>query len=97
MKVQVTCFSCGRLLDYVDRVGLREECPGCRADVHVCRNCEFYDPKAYNECREPQAEAVRERDRSNRCDFFRPRVGGAPVQDKAAAMRAAAEALFKKK
>lgn len=97
MSVEVTCFSCGKQLTFPDRVGLREECPQCRADVHVCRNCEFHDPKVYNECREPQADPIRERDRANRCDFFRPKSGGGGAQDKAAALKAAAEALFKKK
>lgn len=97
MSVEVKCFQCGKVLSFPERVGLREECPHCRADVHVCRNCEFHDVKVYNECKEPQADPVRERDRANRCDFFRPTTGGASAVDKAAAMRAAAEALFRKK
>lgn len=82
----------------MDRVGLREECPSCRSDVHVCKNCQFYDPKAYNECREPQAERVSDRERANRCDYFsagaKDGVSGASKADQ---LRAAAEALFKKK
>lgn len=99
MSLQFRCFSCGKELEFKDRVGLREECPQCHADVHVCKNCEFYDPKVYNECREPQAEVIREKDRSNRCDFFKPGTGGgsSAALDKKAAMKAAAEALFKKK
>jgi hypothetical protein len=81
---------------FAEKVSLREECPKCRSDVHTCRNCEFYDPKVYNECRETQAEIVREKDRANRCDYFRP-GGGAGGVDKSAQLRAAAEALFKKK
>lgn len=42
----------------------------CRSDLHCCRNCSFYDEKAYNNCREPQADRVLEKDRSNFCDFF---------------------------
>jgi hypothetical protein len=98
LAVEVLCFKCGASLVFPGRVGLREECPKCREDVHVCRNCEFYDVKVYNECREPQAERVAEKDRNNRCDFFRPgKAGGSSQVDKAAAMKAAAEALFKKK
>lgn len=97
MAVDVKCFSCGKLMSFPERVGLREECPQCKADVHVCKNCEFHDPKIYNECREPQSDPIRERDRANRCDFFRPKTDGASAGDKAAAMKAAAEALFKKK
>ena len=94
---EVTCFSCQKKLQFSDKVGRREECPHCRSDVHVCRNCSFYDPKVYNECRETSADVVREKDRANYCDFFVPSTGGGNAQDKAAALRAAAEALFKKK
>lgn len=96
MSIELVCFSCQKTLKFASSIGRREECPHCRADVHVCKNCEHYDPKAYNECREPQADYVKERDRANYCDYFTPRKGGAGVQDKAAALRAAAEALFKK-
>jgi hypothetical protein len=53
---------------------------------------------AYNQCREPAADVVKEKDRSNFCDYFSPQAGGAgnrgPSKDD---LRAAAEALFKKK
>lgn len=77
-------------------IGRREECPSCRADVHVCKNCDFYDIKVYNECRETQAEVVREKDRANYCDYFNARKGLSGGQDQAALLKAAAEALFKK-
>ncbi len=93
----ISCFSCGKDFSFSERVGLRDECLHCRSDVHVCRNCHFYDPKVYNECRETQAEIVRERDRANRCDYFQPRQGASSGVDKAAQLKAAAEALFKKK
>ena len=97
MAVKLICFSCGKELTFSDsRIGFREECLHCRNDVHVCKNCHFYDPKAYNECREPQADIVREKDRANFCEYFTPREGGSAPVDKAAALRAAAEALFKK-
>lgn len=90
------CFSCKKELGPLEVVGRREECPNCRADVHVCKNCEFYDPKSYNECRETSADVVKEKDRSNFCDYFQLRRGANPEEDKAAKLKAAAEALFKK-
>lgn len=80
----------------MDKVGFRKECSHCRADLHVCKNCTFYDPKAYNECRETSADVVREKERANFCDFFSPRQGAASVDDQKNAQRTAAEALFKK-
>lgn len=65
-----SCFSCGKEIKVVGRVGRGEACPSCGADMHCCRNCEFYDLAAYNECREPQAERVLEKERSNFCDYF---------------------------
>jgi hypothetical protein len=96
MTKKLVCFNCSHEIEVTGTVGRRDECPKCGSDVHVCRNCEFYDVKVYNECRETQAEVVREKDRANYCDFFSPRQGGVGGQDKAAALRAAAEALFKK-
>jgi hypothetical protein len=93
----VSCFSCGKEFTFSEKVGLRAECEHCRSDVHVCCNCEFYDVKVYNQCRETQAEIVRDRDRANRCDYFQPRKGASGGVDKAAQLKAAAEALFKKK
>ncbi len=61
-------------------------------------NCMHYDTKAYNECRETSADRVQEKDRSNFCDHFAGKApGGKTVADAAADLRAAAEALFKKK
>lgn len=93
----VLCFSCQTEIHFVDRLSRKDECPKCRADARVCKNCEFYDPKVYNECRETQADRLQEKERSNLCDFFRPRTQSlSSEKDKAAQLRAAAEALFKK-
>jgi hypothetical protein len=64
------CHSCRKELLIERTVGRQETCPSCGADLHVCLNCTFYSPGAYNECREPQAERVVEKKRSNFCDYF---------------------------
>ena len=53
-----------------ERLGFRETCAGCDSDLHSCTNCAHYDPGAYNDCREPSAEYVADRERANRCDWF---------------------------
>ena len=78
---------------------MRDTCPRCDADLHACRNCRHYDPGAHHECRENQAEWVRDKERNNRCDYFDPlaeawRGGAAPPAGDAA--RAGFDALFKK-
>lgn len=94
--VKLNCFSCGKELNFPLGVGRRDECEHCRADVHVCKNCRFYDAKAYNECREPSAEVVREKDRANYCEYFQAGSGAGGAQSQKDLL-AAAEALFKKK
>ena len=96
-RLSLKCFHCGAEQTYVDRVGIRAECDKCHSDLHVCKNCTFYDPKVYNECREPQAEVVREKDRANVCDYFQPhdgKGGSAPSKED---LLKAAQALFGKK
>ena len=92
----VHCFHCKKSNTSTAKIAFREECLHCQQDLHVCKNCEFYDAKAYNECREPSAEVVKEKERANFCDFFSPNQNPGAVSDKAAQLKAAAEALFKK-
>ena len=45
----------------------------CHAHLHVCKQCEFFDPQRANQCREPVAEFVQDKERANFCGYFRPR------------------------
>ena len=66
------CFRCQAEIQLAQDtpVGRKDECPKCRADLHVCLNCKHHDRTAYNECRESQADRVLDKDRSNFCDYF---------------------------
>ncbi len=66
------CAACNREFALVpgERLSFRESCEGCDADLHSCANCAHYDPGAHNDCREPSAEFVSDRERANRCDWF---------------------------
>ena len=97
MSVLWRCFSCQAEHTQVSRLSYREECSNCRADAHVCKNCQFYDVTAYNECREPSAERVVEKERANYCDYFIPAAGRSQDVSTQDQLKAAAEALFKKK
>ncbi|HEX5411520.1 MAG TPA: hypothetical protein VFZ27_06630 [Terriglobia bacterium] len=70
--MRFSCFKCGDRIETADRVGTRATCPKCDADLHCCRNCRFYDPGKHNQCAEPQAEWVRDKEASNYCDYFQP-------------------------
>jgi hypothetical protein len=96
------CVVCATELPLPARVGRRDLCPGCGAELRSCRQCGFYDPRAYNACREPQAERVLDKERANFCEYFQPRASGAVVASAAPAggaadARARLEALFQKK
>ena len=59
------CRACLKGLEIKTAVGRREICPFCGSDLHCCLNCVHYNIGAYNDCREPPAERVIEKDRSN--------------------------------
>ena len=71
MPVNVQCFSCKKVTSW-ENVTRRDECPYCKADVHVCLNCQFFSESAHHQCRETQAEYVKEKDRANFCEYFTP-------------------------
>lgn len=93
------CFYCGNPITLTGRIGRAETCQHCGWDLHTCRNCRYYDPQAYNACRETQAERVLDKERANFCDFF-----VFPKEDRevsettkaAPSTREKLEALFKK-
>ena len=90
------CWNCGTALTVLD-YGRADICRKCGRDTKVCKGCEFYDPSANNECRENQADRVVKKERSNFCDYFRPKAGIGNEGTSRDAMKAAADALFKKK
>jgi len=78
----LVCWKCGASIgDLPLPLGRRAECTACRADLHVCRMCEFYDTRVARSCREPVAEEVGDKERSNFCGYFKARPGAhAPLQ-----------------
>ena len=75
-EVVVACHTCARAASFESGVARSAECEGCGADLRVCLNCKFYDESAYNDCSEPTAERVLEKEKANFCDYFVPRAGG---------------------
>jgi hypothetical protein len=94
------CWKCGETIQLAagNRIGSRDTCPRCDADLHSCRNCDFYDPSKNNQCSEPQAEWVRDKEAANYCDYYRPCAkarGVAPGPSKADAAKKRFDSLFK--
>lgn len=98
MTTKTYCPWCGETVGEGGKIGFRDTCGRCGRDLHICHLCRFHDPAAYNECREPQAERVLDKDRANFCEYFTAgggeenRDGGTEKADP----RSRLEALFKK-
>ena len=95
--MSLQCWKCGAsLAGMLLPLSLRETCPSCRADLHVCKMCRHYDAHRSGQCRELAAERVADKTRVNDCGWFVPRPeaykgGGAAM---AQASRGALDALF---
>ncbi len=73
MSESLHCYRCGASLAALSLPLSRlDECPDCRVELHVCRMCLYYDPAVSKQCREDDAEEVREKTRANFCDWFKP-------------------------
>ena len=68
---ELRCWKCTELLEDVLKPMPRlAKCRHCKADLHVCRMCEFYDTTVNNACREPIAEKVNDKKRANFCGYY---------------------------
>lgn len=97
MPGEIVCWKCGASLAALSLpFGRFDECRQCHAPLHACRLCEFHEPTVAKQCREPIAEEVRDKERVNYCDYFKPRAGayvaGKDAEQERA--RAALESLF---
>ena len=59
MSESYTCWKCaGALQELLLPLVRQEECPYCRAQLHVCRMCLYFDTAAPQQCQEPVANNV---------------------------------------
>lgn len=74
--VQLGCWKCGASLAALSLpLSRTDECRACRAQLHVCRMCRFYDTSKAKSCAEPIADEVQDKTRANFCGYFQA-VGG---------------------
>ena len=70
------CWQCGGPLASIRRpIRHGARCPGCRADLHVCRQCRHHAPKVRGECDHDRADRVIDKTSANYCTYFRPARG----------------------
>jgi hypothetical protein len=98
-SAEIGCWKCGASLAALALpFGRTERCRGCGADLHACKLCGLFDPRAYQQCREPTVEEVRDKERANFCDHYAPVPGAWKGGTSAAAdaARAQLDKLFGK-
>jgi hypothetical protein len=90
------CFHCQKEINLSEKPGFRAECPFCSNDLHICKNCNFYDEKSYNECKESSADRIVDKEKANFCEYFQVAENSIanPNTEKDEALKAL-EALFK--
>lgn len=90
------CWHCGTHLGKAD-YGRETTCLGCGKNTRSCRNCRLFSRGRPNDCEEPMAEAVMNKERANFCEFFdpSPSTGGTGGTVAADDLLKAADDLFK--
>jgi hypothetical protein len=88
----LVCWKCGASLEALSLPLQRlDECKQCGAELHVCKLCEWYSTSVAKHCREPIAEEVKDKERANFCDYFKPRPDAYSNAGQTAAEKAKAE------
>jgi hypothetical protein len=76
------CWKCGQTVEVTEKIQRKDVCPQCDSDLRCCFNCNFYDKEAYHQCKEPEAEWVRYKEKGNFCDYFRPKQPFFKIEEK---------------
>lgn len=94
--MSVSCYKCNSELSLMlgKDIGRSEECPKCLTSLRCCFMCSFYDKSSYNECREPTADRIVDKEKANFCDYFKFGNKDSCASNKDDAL-SAANALFK--
>jgi len=93
------CYQCHNVLEigHEEKILRHEGCSFCQTSLYCCRMCIFYDKNSYNECREPQAERIVDKEKANFCSYYKIRGGDSSDAATKNELFSAADALFKKK
>ena len=68
------CHNCGDILTIEPgrKIFRQDTCLKCGAYLRCCLNCKLYDPVAWKECHEPEADRVNDKAIANFCEYFSP-------------------------
>jgi hypothetical protein len=68
----VKCASCGAKAP--TSIGFDSYCTNCKAELHTCRQCNFFDPGAHFECSKTIPKRIVNKNARNICELFAPRT-----------------------
>ena len=69
---KVKCAACGA--PATGSILHDSSCSKCRADLHTCRLCTYFDPGARFECRKPITARIVNKQARNTCELFAART-----------------------
>lgn len=94
----VKCYGCESELELElgALIGRGEECPSCKRSLRCCMMCGFFDKLVYNECKEPNAERILDKEKKNFCSYFTLGFRKEGLNSSKLDLLDAANALFKK-
>lgn len=96
-KPALKCWKCGTDLgDIPLPLGREAKCKSCQAHLHCCRICIFFDKTVSKQCKEPIAEEVKDKTRSNFCGYLQinPDAFQAKDNNEVSTSQAELDALF---
>jgi hypothetical protein len=86
MPENLGCWKCGASIAGLPLPLARHaSCFACGAALHVCKQCKFYDKTRSNQCQEPIAEPVYEKDKANFCELFQVKANAYQARSTTAA------------
>ncbi len=94
IQLNLSCHKCRLQWQIEPPIARREECPKCKSDAKCCLNCRWYDAGVHHECREEQAEWVKEKTQGNFCGWFEPFSGPSAAAEEQAKAQSKLAALF---
>lgn len=68
----VKCAACGAKAP--SAINLDTSCLKCNADLHICRQCTYFDPAARFECTKPIVARIVNKTARNTCELYSARV-----------------------
>ena len=93
---KLKCAACGAKAS--PNIAFESTCENCKADLHTCRQCTYFDPGARFQCSKSIPAKIVNKNARNTCELFAPRTvveretsSGAPTD-----ARQAFANLFKK-